>query len=430
MAQRSPGARALHPASATRATRTATTTPPRAIPWLWLAVVVLTAANLRPFLTAIGPLSGPIQQATGLDLQAMAWLTLLPMGLMGVGAWWAPSVLQRFGARPTLVASLLLIALGCVLRLGSGHGSLLIATAGLCGAGVALVQGIFPGIIKSRSPGQVAPMMGLYSAALMGGGALGAQLSPLAVQWGLDWRQAMALWALPVLLAVALVWHAMCSPAATLNTPATTPSNSPAPSDTAWLTRRRRTWLLMACFGLVNGGYASAVAWLAPFYQSHGWDSIHSGGLIAYMAAAQAAAALTLPALAARSGHTDRRPWLWFTLVLQAMGFALLAWWPDAAPRSTAIVLGMGLGGCFALTLVVALDHLSQPRQAGALSALMQGGGFVLAGLAPWVVAQLHQATGGFAAGWLAHLASVAVVSVLVLQLAPQRYAQVMRAPG
>ena len=43
--------------------------------------------------------------------------------------------------------------------------------------------------------------------------------------------------------------------------------------------RRPRTWLLMACFGLVNGGYASVVAWLAPFYQSHGWSAASSAAV-------------------------------------------------------------------------------------------------------------------------------------------------------
>ena len=45
-----------------------------ALQGLWLAVVVLTALNLRPFLTAIGPLAQDIRAATGLDLRGMAWL--------------------------------------------------------------------------------------------------------------------------------------------------------------------------------------------------------------------------------------------------------------------------------------------------------------------------------------------------------------------
>ena len=66
---------------------------------LWLAVVVLTALNLRPFLTAVGPLAQDIRVATGLDLRSMAWLTLLPMLLMGLGALCGPAMQQRLGAR-------------------------------------------------------------------------------------------------------------------------------------------------------------------------------------------------------------------------------------------------------------------------------------------------------------------------------------------
>src|SRR5256885_6581711 len=48
---------------------------------LWLATVVLVTLNLRPFLTAIGPLGPQIQSATGMDLSTLSWLTLLPMAL-------------------------------------------------------------------------------------------------------------------------------------------------------------------------------------------------------------------------------------------------------------------------------------------------------------------------------------------------------------
>lgn len=388
---------------------------------LWLAMVVVVTLNLRPFLTAVGPLGQAIQAGTGMGLSALGWLTLLPMALMGAGAWLASAALRRLGARATVTGALVCIALGCALRLAGANAALLVATAALCGASVALVQGVLPGLIKRHSPAQVAPMMGVYSAALMGGGALGAQLSPWAVQWGLSWQAGLAVWTLPALMALPLVGYALRRPA--------TPAPAVAPQgDTSWMLRRARTWLLMACFGLVNGGYASVVAWLAPYYQEQGWSVPHSGGLVALLSVAQAAAALTLPALAAR--RADRRPWIGFTLLCQAAGFSALAGWPGMHPHATAVVLGVGLGGCFALTMVVALDHLPHPAQAGALNALMQGGGFLLAAMAPWVVAQLHLATGGFRAGWLAHVAAVLVVTVLVARLAPQRYAQVMHPPA
>ncbi|WP_313312848.1 MFS transporter [Pulveribacter sp.] len=397
---------------------------PRTAALLWLATVVLVTLNLRPFLTAIGPLGQAIQAGTGMDLAALSWLTLLPMALMGAGTWAAPAALRRLGARACVAGALALIALGCLARLGGTDAGVLLASSALCGAGVALVQGVLPGLIKRRSPGGVAQMMGVYSASLMGGGALGAQLSPLALQWGLGWQAALALWAAPVLPALALAWHTLRAPPA----PRAPAATAPAHDDTGWLMRRPRTWLLMLCFGLVNGGYASMVAWLAPHYQSLGWSAARSGLLVAVLSVAQAAAALSLPALAA--SRPDRRGWLWCALACQAIGFALLAWWPLAAPQATAIVLGAGLGGCFALIMVVALDHLPDPAQAGALNALMQGGGFILAALAPWVVARLHQATGGFAAGWLAQLGAVLAACVLAARLSPVHYARVMRAPA
>ena len=404
-------------------------TTPRVSPMLWLAVVVLVTINLRPFLTAPGPLAHTIQQATGMNLRSFSWLTLLPMVLMGIGGWLAPSALLRLGARTAICGSLMLIALGCALRLmpaGDATGTLLIATAGLCGAGVALVQSILPGLIKRQSPHNVAPMMGLYSAALMGGGALSAQLSPLAMQWGLSWQQSLAIWAIPVMLALPLAWHALSlmrdqKPSAkSLSTPTT----APVSSDTGWLLRRHRTWLLLISFGLMNGGYASTVAWLAPFYQTHGWTATQSGSLLAILSIAQAVSALTMPALARR--NVDRRLWVMLALVLQVTGFTGLAMWPDAIPTLNAIILGLGLGGCFSLFMLVALDHLPSSTQAGALNALMQGGGFILAALAPLVLAQLLQWSGNWAAGWLYQAGVAALVLTLVSQFNPKNYAKVM----
>ncbi len=163
------------------------------------------------------------------------------------------------------------------------------------------------------------------------------------------------------------------------------------------------------------------MAWLSPFYRELGWPATASGSLLAGMAAAQAVAALLLPMLAGPGG--DWRPWLWLTLAMQAVGFAALAWAPTAAPVAAVLLLGAGLGGCFALSMVVALDHLADPVQAGALSALMQGGGFLLAALPPWIVAALHERTGGFKAGWLLHLGCVAVVAWLYVRVSPRSYA-------
>jgi CP family cyanate transporter-like MFS transporter len=80
--------------------------------------------------------------------------------------------------------------------------------------------------------------------------------------------------------------------------------------------------------------------------------------------------------------------------------------------------------------MIVALEHLPDPAEAGALSAMMQGGGFLIAAIPPWIVAVLHDMAGGFRAGWLLHLACISIVTVLTFRLAPQGYSRAMRLPA
>jgi CP family cyanate transporter-like MFS transporter len=76
--------------------------------------------------------------------------------------------------------------------------------------------------------------------------------------------------------------------------------------------------------------------------------------------------------------------------------------------------------------MIVALDHLPDAAQAGTLSALMQGGGFLIAAMPPWIVAVLHDLTGSFLAGWILHLFSIAIVIALYWRISPRSYVTVM----
>lgn len=390
--------------------------PSRAARVLMLMAVALVGLNLRPFITAIGPLAADIGAQTGLDLKGMALLTLVPMVLMGVCAFAGPFLQTRIGARRAVIAALAVLVVGSLLRLFAATGWQMVGTAALLGLGAAVVQAVFPGIVKRQFPRHVSVVMGLYSAMLMGGGALGAQMAPLVAQKAGDWHAGLAWLAMPAVAALCLAARYL---------PLDTAAGQGRAIATGFL-RRPRVWLLMACFGLVNGGYSTVVAWLAPFYREQGWSAAASGSLLAAMALSQGAAALILPVLAGRG--EDRRRWLWLTLAMQVAGFGALALWPGAAPMLWAVLLGAGLGGCFALSLIVALDHLPDPAQAGALSALMQGGGFLIAALPPWIVAVLHDVTGSFLAGWVLHLACVVVVMALYRQVSPDSYAMAMSA--
>jgi CP family cyanate transporter-like MFS transporter len=385
-------------------------------------VIVLVALNLRAFLTSSSPLLEPIRLATGIGFHAVALLTVLPMFAMGAMSLFGAAVGQRIGARGGIALGLAAIAFACASRYMAGGAAALLWSAALAGAGVGLVQALMPGVVKQAYPTRIGVMTGLYSAAIMGGGGLGAMASPwVAHAVGgaqADWHAGLAMWA--VLAVVALLsWsglrRAMPGKTTTLHT---------APRrNLSWLRcfRSPRAWLLAVCFGLINGGYTSLVAWLPHFYAQQGWTAQEGGSVLALMTAAQVVAALAMPALA-RSRGRDLRPWLALTLVAQLAGFAALMFALPVPAAGVAVVLGFGLGGAFALCMVLALDHLPDPAQAGALAGFMQGVGFMIAALAPFVTGWVREQTGGFTHAW-AYLAAVVVVLLpLMLRFDPRRY--------
>ncbi|GJA79411.1 hypothetical protein KAM354_46470 [Aeromonas caviae] len=188
-----------------------------------------------------------------------------------------------------------------------------------------------------------------------------------------------------------------------------------------------RTWLLIACFGIINSGYGIVVAWLAPAYMAAGWSAQQGGELVAWLALAQTASGLGLPLLAA--GRLDRRPWMALAIAMQLAGFGGLWLAPQTAPLLWCLLCGAGLGGSFSLIMVIALDHLPDPRRAGALCALMQGVGFMVAATGPWVAARLHHASGDFAAAWQWQLGALVLMSLLVVRLNPRHYPRAMGLP-
>ena len=390
----------------------------QATPAALIVLVVLIGLNLRPFLTAPGPVLSYIASDTGMGFGALSLLTFLPMLLMGLGAFVAPHIQSIVGTRRSMFAALIVLAAGSILRGFVPDSLSLILTAILCGAGVAMIQAIMPGLIKAKFPTSIATVTGLYSAMIMGGGALGARLTPWLSGTDHNWRFALSVLAIPAILALLTAIPVLQE----------TKSSGAKSNIAGKLLRRPRTWILMIAFGLVNAGYSSMVAWLAPYYQALGVSPAATGNLVAVMAIAQALSAFILPLLASR--NIDRRPWLLLTLAMQSIGFAGLAFLPQLSPMFWSAICGAGLGGSFALAMITSLDHLPKPEEAGALAAMMQGGGFLIAALGPVATAFLHNLTGTFASGWIMHLILVTSICPLYLGFNPRHYARAMKLPN
>lgn len=383
---------------------------------VWLAAIVVIGINLRPLLTSISPLMTTIRDATGLSFYGASLLTSLPVVAMGIGAFGAGTLTRTIGETRGVALGLLAIALACAARFLASSGAALLATALLAGVGVAAIQALLPAVMKQRFHARVPLAMGVFSASIMGGGGLGASLSPWVSRAAQSWHAGLAVWAIPACVAL-LCWWILNRRSAPNSGAAQAASTN---DTTVSLWRTRRAWTLGLYFGIINGGYTSLVAWLPAFYQQRGVSVAASGSLLAGMTAFQATAALLLPLAAA--SFRDRRPWLTLGLAAQLFGLLGLIVWPDAAPLLWVGVAGAGLGGTFSLTLVTAMDHSADHRVAGKLVAFTQGVGFIVAAVAPMVAGLVRGWSGSFSVAWIMLAGCVAAMIAVSFLFSPRSY--------
>ncbi|MBC3501760.1 cyanate transporter [Pseudomonas sp. SWRI59] len=381
-------------------------------------LVMLLALNLRPILTSIGPLLEPMRASTGLGYQQAALLTALPVLCMGLVPLLQPWLRRWISEHGGMLAGLAAIALACLWRLQLGSAWALIASAVVAGLGVAVVQGMMPGLVNRWFPGRLAGAMGMYSAALMSGGGLAAVLGPHISGYFGHWQAGLGLWAIPALLAM-LAW--------TLLRPRQDAPKLAGAAGGHWF-GTRRAWLLALYFGLINGGYTSMVAWLPAYHLEHGGTAQGGGDLVGLMTIFQVAGALGLPLLLRR--WVDRRPGLWLALSIQLAGFLGLLLAPTLSMGLWVAMIGLGLGACFSQSLTLTLEHLKTPAEAGSLAAFVQGIGFIITGIVPYITGWLRDVSGDFQASWTLLTVTVLAMLLVTVCFAPRGYAAAIARPA
>jgi CP family cyanate transporter-like MFS transporter len=386
--------------------------PRRAGTALAIAGLLLLGLNLRPALATIGPLLDLIQPATGLSSTGASLLTVLPIVAMGIFSMAGGALRRLLGERGGISLGVALVALACLLRALPLDGVAMLGTALLAGIGIALVQALLPATIKRRHPDQVGRMMGLYTTSIMGGAAIAAASAAGLSEW-LGWNGALSFWAVPAALALAL-WLVSSGdvPGATgrVAASAATPVN--------WW-GRSRTWLLLTFFGIGTGAFTLVLAWLPPFYTQLGWDRAAAGYLMAGVTLTEVVAGLTVSAVIGR--FPDRRGPIFLVLSLLIGGLGCLMLAPAALALPACILLGLGIGALFPLSMILAMDQSDNPADAGALLSIVQGGGYLIASLMPLLAGWLRDRFADLTFAWAAMALGVLVMMAITSRFKPIR---------
>ncbi|WP_049562137.1 CynX/NimT family MFS transporter [Nonomuraea sp. SBT364] len=350
---------------------------------VWGLLVV--AANLRPSLTGVGPLLDRVQADLELAPAVVGLLTTLPLLAFAAISPMVPRLAARWGPERLLWAALVVLTLGIAVRWIPTATGLFAGTV-LIGAGIAVGNVLLPSLIKRDFPTQVGLLTSAYVTVM---GAVAAVASGVAVPISQvapgGWYTALGCWIVLALVAVVL-WLPQV--------------RTPRPVSGA--IRRHRlpwgsalAWAVTAFMGLQSMGFYVVVTWLPQVFQDSGVSAAAAGWLLF---AFQAVAVVTsLAAPAALRWARDQRAVAAVSSAVSLTGYLGLLVMPEW-PLLWTVVLGLGGGACLVLALAFLGLRAQDATAAGALSAMAQSIGYLVAAAGPVVFGLLHTVSSGWQA--------------------------------
>jgi CP family cyanate transporter-like MFS transporter len=223
------------------------------------ATIFLVALCLRPAITAVGPLLPQIGVDLGLGETTQGLLGALPLLAFAFVSPQVHRVSGRIGTERAVLAALLVLAVGTVVRSYTGTAGLWAGTV-VIGCAIAVGNVLVPAIVKRDYAANVSRATGFYTAFITLGAST-ASVVAVPVADAVDWRLSLALWTVPALLVA--VARAHRAP------PAPVIESGPAGEAVAvW--RQPEAWLITAFMGLQSTCFYVLVTWLPTIEIAHG----------------------------------------------------------------------------------------------------------------------------------------------------------------
>ncbi|MCL2551640.1 MAG: MFS transporter [Actinomycetia bacterium] len=392
-------------------------------PWVRRLVVVgliLAAVNLRPAITSLGALLKEVRDGLGMSGTMAGLLTSVPAACFALFGFAAPRLARRYGPGTVVLAGMVAITGGLLLRPLAGGTPAFLAASALALAGIAVSNVLMPVIVKRYFPDRVGTVTGVYSMALSLGTAVAAAATvPLTDAMGGSWRLGLGVWAVLSVAAI-IPWVPLARDRAAApprrvtfvkaaGTEATgtdaagrrqaAPGQAgPAAAAQAGgehgsIVRSRTAWMLACFFGLQGTAAYVTMGWMPQIFRDAGISAGEAGLLLAVTMVMGVPLSFVLPPLAARM--RSQGPIVVVLGVFQVAGFAGLWAAPAAAPFVWALLLGVA--NC-AFPLVLTMIGMRSRTGGGVvrLSAFAQSTGYLLSIPGPILVGTLNQASGGW----------------------------------
>lgn len=369
--------------------------------WLLIIGVILVGANLRVPLTSAGALVSFIRDDFGISNALAGAITTLPLIAFALLSPFAPKLANKIGMERTIAISLILLITGILIRSASGISLLFIGTL-MVGLAIAVGNVLIPGIIKMNFPYKIGLMTGLYAIVMNVFGALGSGLSiPIATSGDLGWRGSLIIWALLAFITL-LIWLPQLMKKHTgkkkLNN-----------QKIGGMLRSPLAWKITLFMGAQSLIFYTLITWLPTILTASGYDIQLAGWGVFIFQFASIPFTFIIPVIADKMKNQ-----VLIAIVSSGMIFigvaGLLAGFSDLS-LLWIIMLGVGNGSAFSLSMMFFTLRTRDGYEAAELSGMAQSFGYLLAAVGPVMVGGLQDLTGS----WTLPLTMLAVFSAVML---------------
>jgi len=368
---------------------------------LLAVAVTLAAANLRIPVTSLSSVLGDVQRGLTATSAWASAVTAAPSICFGLAALGSPWLARRIGAGPAIGAALAVLAIGLVVRVVAGSGLLLSGTFVAC-AGIAVCNVLVPVVVKDSFPNRIGLITGVYSAAMAGGSAVAAAVTPPLETATGGWRPALAAWAIPAALALAL-W--LLGARRDVNAVV---ADRPAHGDRN-LVRVPMAWVFTLLFAVQSVFAYVIMGWLPEILRDAGIGRDAAGVLLGITMVVAVPLNLFVPHFAAKL--TAQSAVMVGLTVAPVVGVLGLMFAPTAVPLLWALLLGAGMT-IFPVVLLMMGLRTRTSAETTQLSGMSQGFGYLIAAGGPFAAGLVH----GLLGSWTVPL--ILVLGILAAQAA------------
>ncbi|MFF0830101.1 CynX/NimT family MFS transporter [Brevibacillus sp. NPDC003359] len=387
----------------------------RSAVWVVIVGIIFIAINLRAPLTSVGPLVGLIRDDVHISNTLAGMITTLPLLAFALFSPIVPKLGRKFGVEVMILFSIILLTFGVVLRSLSGIATLYIGTAVL-GLAIAVSNVLLPSLIKREFPRRIGLMTGVYSISMNLLGAIASGISvPIAVGLGLGWQGALGIWGILSLVSVFFWLPQMKRRHVETDTLHKQTADS---SVNLWCSAL--AWQVTLFMGLQSMIFYVLITWLPEILKQQGISSDQSGWLLSIMQLALLPFTFVVPIIAGRM--SSQRSLVTITTILLLIGTLGLLYGSSNLIVLWIIVLGIGGGFAFSLSMMFFGLRTENAQQAAELSGMAQSVGYLLAAIGPTLFGYLHDVTDSWTIPLLILVCASALLFIFGLGAARNRY--------